>query len=400
MRSTYITSIIIAVLIGLWLYSGNLSREDVPEHPSLAQLNEEADARSEDQVATRVRARVHHASPRAERIRIRGRTQNKRTVVVKTEISGRIVSRPVERGAFVQADDLLCEVSIDDRQANLHEANEMVNQARIEYRGRLKLQQRGLQSETVIAEAKARLASAQAQAEKSRLALQRTRIKAPFSGFVEQVDQEIGDYVTPGSSCATIVDLDPMLLTGRVSEREVTRIKAGQLATARLADDREVKGEVSFVGQQNDAVTRTYAIEVQLPNEDHTLRSGITADIWVPVSEVMAQNVSPALFGLDDQGNMGIRILEDDSIVRFVAVTIVDEDANGVWVTGLPEVATVITVGQEMVVDGERVDVEFENAAMPVATPATPSDSSNPTSLNLRPVTHGVDLDTAFLSAA
>jgi multidrug efflux system membrane fusion protein len=177
---------------------------------------------------------------------------------------------------------------------------------------------------------------------------------------------EIGDYVNPGQSCATIVDLNPMLMVGRVSEKAVLELQLGELASGKLADGRVVAGPVTFIGQQSDPQTRTYAVEIQLDNSDRSLRSGITAEIKIPVDRVLAQRVSPALFALDDRGEIGIRVLDENNIVHFHNVEIITDDADGVWVTGLPNETTLITVGQEMVVAGERVDPDLQT--MPSST--------------------------------
>jgi multidrug efflux system membrane fusion protein len=79
------------------------------------------------------------------------------------------------------------------------------------------------------------------------------------------------------------------------------------------------------------------------------------------------------LFTLDDAGNLGIRTLNANNVVEFHEVAVVREDADGVWVSGLPEVATIITVGQELVVPGERVEPYFEASQdMPAAAPQPP----------------------------
>ena len=178
---------------------------------------------------------------------------------------------------------------------------------------------------------------------------------------MEDVHVEIGDYVNPGQGCATIVDLNPMLMVGRVSEKDVLDLKLGELATGVLTDGRTVQGPETFVGQQSDPLTRTYAVEIQLDNTDGALRSGITAEIKIPVDRVLAQRVSPALFALDDRGEIGIRVLDSDNIVHFHNIEIITEGPEGVWVTGLPNETAIITVGQEMVVAGERVDPDFRD---------------------------------------
>ncbi|MFW6093733.1 MAG: efflux RND transporter periplasmic adaptor subunit [Pseudomonadota bacterium] len=372
MRRTYITASAIALLLIVWLLSGRAGDDGADASPpTLAEINRAREARVEDAEPPRVRVRVAHAQPRTEHVVLRGRTENKRTVEVKAEIAGRLVERPVDRGSQVDAGDLLCRLSTDDREAGLKEAQAAAEQARIEYEGSLRLEKEGLQSKTAIAQARARLAAAQAQVERRELDLQRTTIRAPFAGVVENVHLDTGDYATAGTPCVTLVDMNPMLLTGRVSENRVTRLEPGQTATGVLADGREVRGPITFVGQQAEAATRTYAVEVEVDNADRRLRSGITTEIRIPVNEVMAQRVSPALFALNDDGEIGIRIVNDDNEVEYHEVEIVDEDAHGAWVTGLPEVMTLITVGQELVVPGQEVEPVFEpSAEMPARAPA------------------------------
>ena len=361
MRSTYIWSLTIAALLAIWLFSGQINSAPVEIDPSIAEQNRADVEVGSDAIPTRVRARKVRAVEKIRYASIRGKTQNKRTVVARAEIVGRVVDRRVERGDAVTADSVLCELSVEDRQSAFVEAKQIVNQARIDYQGALELQAKGFNSESAIAAAKARLATAAAQLKRKELAIEKILVRAPFDGIVEDVHMEIGDYVNPGQSCATIVDLNPMLMVGRVSEKAVLELQLGELASGKLADGRLVAGPVTFIGQQSDPQTRTYAVEIQLDNSDRSLRSGITAEIKIPVDRVLAQRVSPALFALDDRGEIGIRVLDENNIVHFHNVEIITDDADGVWVTGLPNETTLITVGQEMVVAGERVDPDLQN---------------------------------------
>jgi len=369
MRATYITAILIAIAIGAWLFSGQIGKSEDARHETLAEQNRQNEARQQDAEPTRVRARVINASPQMQHVVLRGKTENKRTVSVKAETAGRIVDRPVERGTAVKEGDLLCQISMEDRYASLAESREALNQARIEYEGSLKLKERGYQSDTAIAQTKANLAAAEAKLKRAELDIQRTYIRAPFAGVVEDVHSEVGDYVAPGTACVTVVDLNPMLLVGRVAEKDVHLLKVDQPVVGLMSDGTEVEGPVSFIGAQSDPDTRTYAVEIQIPNEEYELRSGLTTEIRIPVAEVMAQKISPALFALDDEGRIGVRTVNEEGKVEFHHVTIVRDEPDGVWVSGLPEVATLITVGQELVVPGETVEVDFEaRGEMPAST--------------------------------
>lgn len=369
MRGTYITAGVIALLIAAWLLTGVLGGSEPERHPSLAEANRERAAQAQDSAPPRVRARVIQAVPQTMEVVLRGRTENKRTVDVKAETSGRVAERPVERGTQVAVGDLLCRIHMEDRQAGLEEAQAALEEARIEQEASLRLKERGFQSETAIAQAKARLVAAEAQVARRQLDIDRTRVRAPFAGIVEDVHLEVGDYATPGSPCVTVVDMNPMLLKGRVSERQVSRIEPGQTVTGVLSDGRTVEGPVTFVGQKADEDTRTYAVQIEIPNADYTVRSGITTEIHIPVDRVLAHKISPALFTLDDDGRIGVRIVNDDRRVEYHHVNIVREEPGGVWVTGLPDVTTLITVGQELVVAGQEVDPVFEaSAEMPAST--------------------------------
>lgn len=373
MRGTYITASIIALLLVLWLLSGQVGKDPNPDHPTLAEAQRERGAEAQDSAPAQVRARVVQAVPQIREVVLRGRTENKRTVAVKAETSGRVVERPVERGSEVAEGDLLCRIALEDREAQLTEARAALEQARIEYEGSLRLKQQGFQSETAIAQAKARLAAAEAAVASRELDIERTAVRAPFAGVVEDVQLEVGDYVSPGGTCVTLIDMDPMLLVGRVSQQDVGKLKPGQTATGRLVDGRTVTGKLTFVGHQNDPATRTYAIEVEVDNRDHAVRSGITTAIHLPVEEVLAHKISPALFALDDDGRIGVRTINDARRVEYHHVEIVRDDVDGVWVTGLPEVVTLITVGQEYVVEGQRVQPAFESTG---ALPARAGDGA------------------------
>ena len=375
MRRTYVIAIAITALIAVWLLSGQFGHSAPKQQATLAELNTEMTASGEDRALTRVRARVIQAEPQTDIVPLRGRTENKRTVVVKAETGGTVVARSVERGQRVETGQVLCRISTEDREAKLEEGRQALNQARIEYEGSLKLAKQGLISETMTATTKARLATAEAQVQHATIELAHTQVRAPFAGLVEETQVEIGDFVQPGTPCATVIDLDPMLLVGRVAERDVHKLKLGTTALGSLIDGTQVSGTLTFIGQQSDTATRTYPVEIQVPNPSYKLRSGVTTQIAIPVDTVMAHRISPALLALDDEGRVGVRTLDADNRVVFNLVKILNDDGGSVWISGLPETATLITVGQELVVPRQQVDAVFETSpAVPAITPGTTSD--------------------------
>ena len=82
---------------------------------------------------------------------------------------------------------------------------------------------------------------------------------------------------------------------------------------------------------------------------------GISAELHLPLGRRQAHLVSPAILTLTDRGVVGVMLLEAGDSARFHPVEIIDQTPEGLWLGGLPERITVITVGQEFVTDGQRV---------------------------------------------
>ena len=346
----------IAIAISLWIVSGQLTARRPAE---AANAPAPATAKAPDK-PFQVRARRLHAEPRAAELVIRGRTQAVRSVTLKSETAGTVSKVDVDKGAIVKAGDVICELQPDARQAQLAQAQAAMRQSELEYQAATKLFEKGYRSETQVAAAKASLDATKAGVRQSEIELERTRMRAPFDGIVDDRMVEVGDFVQPGGACALVVDLDPMLVVGQVSERDIPQLATGAAGHAKLMDGTDHQGHLRFVSKTSDSATRTFRVELEVSNPDGALRDGVTADIRVPVNAVMAQKVSPAILGLDEKGVMGVRIVDAGSIVRFLPVQIITDSGDGVWVSGLPNEATVITVGQEYVVPGQKVAVSLE----------------------------------------
>jgi len=70
---------------------------------------------------------------------------------------------------------------------------------------------------------------------------------------------------------------------------------------------------------------------------------------------VEAQNIPSGILALSDAGDIGVRYLDSNDRVRFAKTTTIDEDEQGLWVTGLPAQARVIIKGQDFVANGTHV---------------------------------------------
>lgn len=361
-KRSYVWAAVIALGLGFWILSGQLnSNSDAEERAEMAALEQGSAETALSEAAQSVRARVFEARPVKRDIVVRGRTEPVRAVDVRAETSGTVTDLPVEKGEYVSQGDLLCGLSVNARGAMLAEAQALRQQRWLQYDASRKLAAKGHRSETQAAADKAGYDAAVAQVKQMEVELSHTQISAPFDGIVDNRFVEIGDFLSVGQSCATVVDLDPILIVGQVSERDVSKLSMGSVGKARLITGETIEGVVRFIAKTADSDTRTFRVELAVPNKDAGLRAGITAEIIVAAEAVTAHLMSPAFLVLNDDGSIGVRLVNDDNTAMFVPVTILDDGNDGVWVGGLPQKATVITVGQEFVRDGQKVDVTFEN---------------------------------------
>lgn len=364
-KRTVFTAAAITLALGAWMASGELvigGRSDQAGATGEANLPPVAERRA-DSRPFRVRVRNVSAGEFTANLDLRGRTQAAARVDVKAETGGRIVERPVEKGQRIAAGDLMCRLETGSREARLLQARAQLAQAEFDYNAAAQLTEKGYSAQARLEALRAQRDAALAQVSEAEIELARTEIKAPVGGVVEDPLSEAGDVLSASGTCATLVTLDPMLAIGQISERDVGSVEIGMPAGVHLVTGDEATGRVSYIAASADAQTRTFRIEVTLPNADLAIRDGVTSRIRLALSPGEAHLLPPAALTLDDGGRVGARIVDEDNRAAFVPLRIVSENQDGVWVAGLPETATVIVVGQNYVVDGATVEPVFETAS-------------------------------------
>jgi multidrug efflux system membrane fusion protein len=355
MKHSYVIAGILAAGAAAWIASGQIAGSGGA--PEARKPPAQLDAAERLPL---VRVRRQTARPRVSEVVLRGRTEAWRTVEVRAETQGRVIELPVGRGDRVDGGQIVAQLAPEDRPAKLKRAEALLEQRRLEYRAAEQLSKKGFRAETQLAGAKAALQAAQAEVEYARLALDNTAIRAPYEGFVEERMIDIGDFVEKGDRVARVVDLDPILVVAQVSERDVGQLEVGAPGQARLIGDREVRGKLRFIGAMADPATRTFRVELEVANPDRKIPDGVTAEVRIPMDRIMAHLVSPAILILTDDGVLGVKTLEADDTVGFHAVRILENGPGGMWIAGLPEQTTFITVGQEFVSAGQRVQAVDE----------------------------------------
>ncbi|MEP1585303.1 MAG: efflux RND transporter periplasmic adaptor subunit [Tateyamaria sp.] len=391
-----------------------------PEAPTEETAQDAAlpqDTSEDDNALIKVVAVTSFARELDSAVILRGQTEAVREVTVRAETSSTVQSPPLRAGAFIAENQLLCELSVGTRAGALNEARAQLAEAIagkteaesripeaqsrvIEAQARIdealvnrtaarRLSQEGFAADTRVKSTEANVAGAEATLEAAKSSvtaatagmqsadariesaaaavataekeLERLEIRAPFAGVLETSTAELGALLQPGDVCATVIQLDPIKLVAFVPETEVSRISVGAMGRARLAAGGEnISGKVTFLSRSSDPTTRTFRVEMEVPNTALDIRDGQTAQIDIDAPGSSAHLLPASALTLNADGQLGLRTLDENSLVQFVPVNMVRDTVEGVWLTGLPKRADVIVVGQEFVTAGVKVAPTYQ----------------------------------------
>jgi multidrug efflux system membrane fusion protein len=423
---SYGAALVIIIIVGLWLGTGTLveggkgagmgdrpvislfepktkatpakSADDEPDTPNPFLTIAQREAKTEGAGAPVRSVQVHTyvAKLMPIDVDVRGETAVKATVTAASETTGTVASVNVTKGQTVKVGDLLCTLDPETRQAavtqaqsSLAQANASVAQSQADYDTNQSLIQKGLATpnsarslQVALEAAKASVAAAQAGVDNAVAELGRTKIYAKTAGIISDPIATVGAIlataVPGGDTCATIVQLDPILFTGSVPEADIGYARLGLTASVKTVTGQTLQGKVTYIAPVSDSATRSFPVEVELPNPGNTVRAGLTATATVDVGSAPAQLLPQSVLTLDDKGTLGLRAVDASSKVVFYPVTIVKDAREGIYVSGLPAKLDVITVGQEFVNAGDTVKAVNDSTNNAANADANTTSSGTP----------------------
>ena len=231
-------------------------------------------------------------------IKLKATTKSEKRINVKAKTSGEVVNIGTIQGSYVQKDTILCSLGVVE--------------------------------------------------------LNRTEVKAPFSGYIEQIVKP-GNFLERGQVCATIIQLDPISFIAGVPEYDINKVRVDQNVYVELVTGQQIIGKLTFVSKSASPDTRTFSVESQISNSNGSIKDGLTAEISIEIDKVKAHKISPSILLLNDEGKLGIRYVKNNKFAQFIEVTILEDSEEGLWVTDIPEEIEIIIQGQGFVEDDQEV---------------------------------------------
>jgi multidrug efflux system membrane fusion protein len=348
-----LAALAVLVGVGVWVATGEFSsvgsaQNDAPPTPAEAASEVKATLRT---VAVITPPRVEHARA----IRISGHTDAEKRVTLATRVMGVIDELPVKQGERVERGELVMRLEAEDKEAAVRMAESLVTQRQAEADAAERLVSGGNAPRLQADQARASLATAKSQLEGAKAELAQYSIYAPYNGVVDRIPVQRGSAILAGTEVATLINLDPLLAIGEVSERDLRYLKPGNTAQIRLVDGTVTEGTLRYVSRDASPATRTFRIEVAIPNEDKKLPAGMTAEIVLLADPADSVVLPRSVVTLSSNGDLGIRAVDKDNKVVFFPIDLVDDTPKGLVLAGIPADARVIVAGQDLVSDGDEV---------------------------------------------
>lgn len=344
-------AIALVAVASLWILSGYLLPHETPDSKAAVRANEQA--------AKRFRVAVIDAKTEqhSRRLILSGRTEADRKVTAVARTGGVLTELRVRRGQVVQKDEVLAVLSDEARESQVQQARALVAQRKAELDARRKLIETGALPRLDLVNLESQLKQAEAALSAAEAERERGTVRAPWAGVVTDVPVEIGSsaFSMAGREIAQIMALDPMLAVAEAAERNLGGIKVGASAEVRLVTGQKVTGRVRFVSQSAVASTRTYRVEVEIPNAHGSIPDGITSEIALRMEPQPATRVARSALTFSSSGALGVRAVDAADEVQFVPVAVIEDEQANMWVGGIADGTRVIVQGQDFVREGQKV---------------------------------------------
>ena len=369
MRKSYVIAFVIFACAALWMMPAFMEPKAAVSQDTEAAAVEGTEQQQADKKTMRVKVRNISPQDMSERIQVNGQTKASRVVDIRARTAGRFSKVLIERGPVVKKGDVIAQMDVDDRQAVLDRARAVLKQRTTEYEVAQGLKAKGYNSQVKLETARANLQIAKADLRQASLDMSYIKVKAPFTGILEDRKVEIGTYVGVGDVVADMVDLDPMDVRSFVSEQHIAKVSLGDEAEVVLPSGETYTGKVFYIATTANTDTRTFRVDIRIENPDHQITSGLTAKVHFLLPTRKAYELPLSAMVLNDKGIIGVKVTEQNTeegtwVAKFMPVKMLEEKVTTVWVDGLEGDVKVIVTGHEFVTNGQVVEVT-EEAATP-----------------------------------
>ena len=302
-----------------------------------------------------------------EDIRITAVAAANRDATIAAEEAGRIREIYVEKGARVRAGAPILKIDDEVLAAQVDQARSVAELAADTWERRRRLfEEDSVGSEISYLDAKHAAEQASAMYRSLAARLERTTVRAPFAGVVDQRLVELGETVGPGQEVARLLDLNPAKIVAGVPERYAPDVEVGDEATVTfdVLGDSTFTATVRHVGSMVDARNRTFPVEMNIPNPSRSVKPEMVADVTLTRRRIESAVMVPqdALVRVEDGYIVYVVVGSGTGAVAEARSVALGPARRNVVVvdSGLTVGERLVVVGQRSVAAGDAVNVVGE----------------------------------------
>ncbi len=292
------------------------------------------------------------------RVQAVGTAEAKRSVTMFAPTAGLVTEVLFETGIFVEKDAALLRLDDREQQIDVEKAQIRVQQMRDQFDRAERLARTQAVSAVQVEEARANLASAQAELAGAELELERRTLRAPFSGHMGLAQVSEGDRVTSTTPVANIDDREVILVRYSVPERYAGRTVPGTRVSATTVSfgSRVFEGTIAEVDSRIDPQTRTLTARAAIDNTSDMLRPGMAFLVETTFEGESHASVPLLSLQWDRDGSFVWQVV--DGRVKRTNIEIIERGAEAALVSGpLRPADRIVLEGVQRLREGSEVSV-------------------------------------------
>lgn len=300
----------------------------------------------------------------ARYVEVQGEVEADDIVAATSEVAGRLLKVTVEKGDRVRSGQLIAKLDLEQVKKQMAEVETSLDLARTVYERQSRLWEQNIGSEIQYLEAKNNVERLKKSLETLDFQLSKSKVYAPISGVVDQVNLKGGELASPGMPIVTILNTGRLQVVADLPENYLQKISRGDEVDIRYpALDMEQTGRVSLIGSTIDQTNRTFKIEINVGNPRGKLKPNLLATVLVKDYAVEDVVVVPLdLVQQEVGGKKYIMVVEqeDEQMVARKKYVTTGESYEGdiVIETGLDGAETLIMEGARSLSNGDPIRIK------------------------------------------
>jgi len=294
-------------------------------------------------------------------------------VIASAEVDGILKEVRVDEGSVVSRGMVLAAINDTDyslevkrSEAALKQAEATLANTKVEYQRKEALYREQLVTQQQFDDVLTKMSLAEAELERSKATLslareklRKTKVHSPISGAVKEKKVSAGDYVKNSTNLFVIIQNNPVKLNFTVTEKDVGKLRKGQDVVLKVDafPEKEFKGNVNIIYPSLEERTRTLQVEALVPNPKEVLKPSFFAHVILYTGIARDTIVVPVTSLLYESEKVKVFVVEGDK-AREREVKLGNKYGEMMEITGgLKQGEMVVTVGQQNLFDGAKVNV-------------------------------------------